>query len=171
MESRVHYGRDNGAAANTSMAGFERMAMDMEMKYSTMFRLDKSYDYEHLALFLAGQTGYVDVIGRHLDNDNHIWLAVLGVDPRFQRRGVGKRLLQWGLSRADEEAVQMGLIASPAGRRLYKSVGFQDVGFLKIEGCPLMDSAYVRWPNGERKDIKLDEKIVTEQPSDIYVEG
>ena len=171
MGSSVDYGRDYCAPINRSTAGFERMAMDMEMWYTTMFRLDKSYDYEHLALFLAGQAGYADVIGRHIDNDNHIWLTMLGVDPRFHRRGVGKRLLQWGMSRADEEAVQMGLIASPAGRKLYESVGFQDVGVLKIEGCPLTDSAYVRWPNGERKDIKLEEKIVTEQTSDIYVEG
>ena len=147
------------------------MAIGMEIWYSALFRLDKSCDYEHLALFRAGQTGYGDLMGRHVDKNNHIRLAVLAVDPRFHRRGVGRRLLRWGMNRADEEAVQLGLIASPAGRRLYDSVGFRDVGVLEIEGCPITESAHIWWPSREGKDIKPKDKIITVQTADVCVEG
>ena len=57
----------------------------------------------------------------------HIYLAILMTDPRFQRRGIGTAMLDWGHKRADKDGVPCFLIASPVGHPLYQSVGWKNV--------------------------------------------
>lgn len=52
-------------------------------------------------------------------------LAVLSVHPNHQRKGVGKKLLQWGIKQAAEENKEVFLLSSPEGRPLYLSQGFR----------------------------------------------
>jgi len=128
----------------------------MAVEHSDLLHLDQSVDYEHHARYRAGSSAYDkvmdDLIGKGGD---HIWLTVLGVDPRFQRKGFGKRLLQWSLKRSDEEGVPIGLCASPVGCKLYRSVGFEDAGILDITGMPMKNVTMVRWPNGRRDATRL----------------
>ena len=85
------------------------------------------------------------------DGRGHIWLANLFVDPRFQRRGVGTRLMRWGMRHADRARVAVGLIASPKGLGLYRKFGFKE--FAWIECGPLRDPAMVRaWEGEEESD-------------------
>ncbi|KAH6709127.1 acyl-CoA N-acyltransferase [Leptodontidium sp. MPI-SDFR-AT-0119] len=55
-------------------------------------------------------------------------LSLLMTDPKYQRRGIGTALLQWGHERADREGVPCFLIASPAGHPLYVHVGWKVIG-------------------------------------------
>jgi len=55
----------------------------------------------------------------------HADLEILGVDPAYQGYGLGSKLLKWGLSRADEEGVEVYLCSSPEGRRVYEKYGFE----------------------------------------------
>ncbi|KAF4458422.1 hypothetical protein FALBO_14848 [Fusarium albosuccineum] len=55
-------------------------------------------------------------------------LCWLGVSPKCQRTGIGKRLVQWGLDRCDEERVPAVLEASEPGRGLYEKMGFRQIG-------------------------------------------
>lgn len=48
---------------------------------------------------------------------------MLAVDPAFARRGLGAKLLKWGLDRADERRLITFISASPAGRGLYEKHG------------------------------------------------
>ncbi|RDW79314.1 GNAT family N-acetyltransferase [Aspergillus mulundensis] len=50
----------------------------------------------------------------------HYCLQLLAVDPAFSRRGLGEKLLKWGLDRADEKGLVTFISASPAGRGLYE---------------------------------------------------
>lgn len=60
---------------------------------------------------------------------------MLGVDPKWQRNGVGKALTQWGLERAQEEGIPAGLEASEAGEPMYLKLGFVEVErFLMLDG-------------------------------------
>ncbi|KAF9630654.1 hypothetical protein BFW01_g1216 [Lasiodiplodia theobromae] len=52
----------------------------------------------------------------------------VAVDPKFQRRGVARMLLEWGMARAEKENVPVHLSATPAGAPLYRSLGFRGVG-------------------------------------------
>jgi len=95
---------------------------------------------------------------------DHIWLTFLGVDPRFQRKGVGKQLLQWGVKRSNEEGIPIGLVASPVGCKLYRSVGFENAGIPEIGGLPIKDAMMVRWPNWTKRDASM-QKVIEEQAS------
>lgn len=125
----------------------------MTSKYSDLFHIDKTVDYEHLSLFRAGSSAYDKVMDDQIGKGgDHIWLSFLGVDPRFQRKGIGKRLLRWGKERSDKEQIPIGLCASPMACGLYRSVAFEDVGILEIEGLHIKDATMIRWPNGNRSD-------------------
>lgn len=63
-------------------------------------------------------------------------LDYLGVDPNHQRRGIGKLLLNWGVDKAKTEGRDCYLIATPAGRPLYESVGFVYLQELSVFGVP-----------------------------------
>ncbi|KAM7184365.1 Acyl-CoA N-acyltransferase [Naviculisporaceae sp. PSN 640] len=56
------------------------------------------------------------------------YLAVLCVAPQHQGKGVGKKLLQWGMARGAEERKSLFLLASTEGYPLYRSQGFQTIG-------------------------------------------
>jgi len=58
----------------------------------------------------------------------HLYLGLLMTDPKFQRRGIGSALLQWGAQLADKDRVPSFLIASPVGHPLYRSLGWQETG-------------------------------------------
>ena len=55
------------------------------------------------------------------------YLDGLAVDPSYQRRGIGRKLMEWGLERSKEEDVPITLTGTPAGLRLYEKIGFKEV--------------------------------------------
>ena len=76
-------------------------------------------------------------IERAHPHEPHWYLAVLGTDPRHQRRGVGAALLAPILARCDEDRVPAYLESSKrANVAFYERHGFHVVGELAIEGGP-----------------------------------
>lgn len=63
----------------------------------------------------------------------YVYMAILAMGPEWQRMGVGKRLLEWGLEKADREEVEAWIEASPAGKGLYEKMGWKEVGFVDLE--------------------------------------
>jgi len=57
------------------------------------------------------------------------WVAMVLVDPAERGRGIGRALLEEGLSLV-ADVPSVGLDATPAGRPLYLTLGFQDAGQL-----------------------------------------
>ncbi len=55
-------------------------------------------------------------------------LSIIGVDPSYHRRGIGRVLVQWGLDTASAQGKQVFLAATPAGKFLYESMGFKPLG-------------------------------------------
>lgn len=51
----------------------------------------------------------------------------LSVDLKWRRKGIGMILLQWGLDRAQEENIVVGLESSAAGSPLYLKAGFVEI--------------------------------------------
>jgi len=60
-------------------------------------------------------------------SDSMLVLGLLCVHPDFQRRGVGKELVRWGLRQAADLGLTVHLEASPEGIPLYRSLGFKTV--------------------------------------------
>jgi len=87
-----------------------------------------------------------------------IWLADLAVEPRFQRKGIGKKLLAWGFERADEENVPIGQWASTEGNSLYRQTGFEEAGLYEI--ADVRGIGFIRWPKGKDPNAKLEESFL-----------
>ncbi|KAJ5758708.1 hypothetical protein N7520_005864 [Penicillium odoratum] len=67
----------------------------------------------------------------------HAFLANLVVDPSFQRRGVGTKLLDFMIAEiagsTDQAAMACWLDASPAGLKTYQRLGWEEVGATNFE--------------------------------------
>ena len=63
----------------------------------------------------------------------YLLVQELAVLPEWQRKGVGRRLLGWGLEKADAEGWECWLDASKKGEGLYRKFGFRDVGCVEVE--------------------------------------
>ncbi|PTB65258.1 acyl-CoA N-acyltransferase [Trichoderma citrinoviride] len=64
-----------------------------------------------------------------------VWhLDFIGVDPKHQRKGIGKALLSWGVEQATKAGRDCYLMATPQGRPLYEAAGFEVVRPLDMFG-------------------------------------
>lgn len=63
----------------------------------------------------------------------HLLLNALFVAPRFQHRGIGTALLNWGNNRADKEGLPCFLKSTPTSWPLYKELGWKEVGVLEVD--------------------------------------
>ncbi|KAK4864561.1 hypothetical protein LT330_009556 [Penicillium expansum] len=103
-----------------------------------------SSDKELCDLFFYGMEGRHE---KWMGERPHYYLDMLGVHSSHQGKGLGSKLLKWGLTRADAEGVEIYLSASPAGRPLYQKYGFREVDTFS----PYPDYvqvAMIRSPNG-----------------------
>jgi GNAT superfamily N-acetyltransferase len=69
-----------------------------------------------------------------LGDESHWYLALLLTWPEWQGRGVARRLLDWGIQRADAEdpPIAMYLETSAKAKRVYDHVGFVQQGEGKV---------------------------------------
>ena len=67
-------------------------------------------------------------------------LELVATDPKYHGQGAGTLLLQYGCSRADRDAVEAYLEASPDAVRLYEKIGFVEAQMsdtlIEKEGVP-----------------------------------
>ncbi|KAL4886071.1 acyl-CoA N-acyltransferase [Aspergillus karnatakaensis] len=63
----------------------------------------------------------------------HIELEGLSVHPEYQRRGIAKALLQWGLEEADRLGLDVYLEATEDGKPFYALFGFETVRIVAFE--------------------------------------
>lgn len=78
-----------------------------------------------------------EAMGGHHPHEPHWYLAMIGVDPSRQGRGLGSALLQEGLKRCDAEGLPAYLESSnPANIPLYERHGFEVVGLIQPGDFP-----------------------------------
>lgn len=73
------------------------------------------------------------------------FLKLLVIDPSFQRRGLGTKLVKWGTGRADKEGIDAWLESSPMGKGAYLKAGFRVLGMDQLAE-PKATRGFVDWP-------------------------
>jgi GNAT superfamily N-acetyltransferase len=97
--------------------------------------------YEAADLALADLADFFAQMDRYHPTFEHWYLALAGVDPLGQGRGLGSTLLRHGLQACDESGLPAYLEAtSPRGRDLYARHGFEEIGVIQHGSSPPM------WP-------------------------
>lgn len=103
----------------------------------------------------------------------HWYLDIIAVAPEYQRRGVARRLVNWGLESAKTESearavvgkqpVPVALVATAPGLPLYKSLGFRVVGWGddSFMGFTAEGGSYMVWdPTGYWiEDVEHEQQI------------
>ena len=81
-------------------------------------------DQELAALF------FDDMWRKHKDimgDRPHWYLELLSTRNEYQRKGIGRILLQWGIDKADADGLECYLGSTPQGKGLYEKFGFKEV--------------------------------------------
>lgn len=99
--------------------------------------------FHHECLLWYHGCGQLTAVIIAQNTDSKIDLAVLSVHPSHQRKGVGKKLLQWGMERAAEENKPVFLLSSPEGYPLYLSQGFRTLKEFML--CGTLPSFSMIW--------------------------
>ncbi|KAI4101048.1 MAG: hypothetical protein LQ339_005276 [Xanthoria mediterranea] len=69
------------------------------------------------------------------------------VDPVYQRRGVGAKLISWGLAQAELEKVPVTLNTSTVAEPLYRRMGFKTFQLMDLPGIRMGVPSLIRWPS------------------------
>ena len=73
------------------------------------------------------------------------YLKLLVIDPNHQRKGLGTKLLKWGVEQASKERQDAYLESSPMGKGAYLKAGFRILGMDRLEE-PRAKRGYAEWP-------------------------
>lgn len=112
---------DDVAHMSVLNAEFESCLAGLKSYYWDFFNLDWSQDPSKRAILtgLFAQTFGEDIFPE-------AWLLANVVTHKdYQRRGIGTRLVRWGLDQCEAERVPCGVESSFAGMRLYEKLGFR----------------------------------------------
>lgn len=63
----------------------------------------------------------------------HMFLKILLCHPKYQRRGAGTALTSWGIEEGRLLGLNTTVFASPMGLRLYKKLGFREIGKFRVQ--------------------------------------
>lgn len=122
--------------------GFEQAALKLEGIYRWYFNIDRSYDKLRFAKFweTLSQNPFFEDMAQYWE------LEVLAVAPKYQRQGIGSRLLEWGMNQASLFGLPVVVAATFIGEHLYAKHGFKECGRIDFEGSQFSWAAMVWYP-------------------------
>ncbi|KAH8895314.1 acyl-CoA N-acyltransferase [Thozetella sp. PMI_491] len=95
--------------------------------------------FDRAAMTEYGQTlgpalkASLEKLGLPPGQDGQMWdLNSLAVHPNHQRKGIGRRLTQWGIDRAASDGKDVLIVARTEGAPLYRSMGLEMFGEAKV---------------------------------------
>ncbi|PQE15142.1 Acyl- N-acyltransferase protein [Rutstroemia sp. NJR-2017a BVV2] len=79
----------------------------------------------NMEFFMQKITCFGEAKKRDYVKGRDMMLDLCFVDPVYQNRGVGKRLLEWGMQKADEMGVDIWLVSTPDAKGFYERAGWE----------------------------------------------
>ncbi|KIX09414.1 uncharacterized protein Z518_00494 [Rhinocladiella mackenziei CBS 650.93] len=139
----------------------ERMLLAIEERYNAFFpSLNPTLNREHLN-HLPDEKWDPEIFPEY-------WhLELLQVHPQWQRRGLSKLLLRWGLERAQEELVPITLTASAIGNLVYRSAGFKSVGYCGPTDDTMVKSTQIARLDGLMLAASVDDEQVETELAEV----
>lgn len=104
---------------------------------------------KHTTLASAVRIRLQEKIKTHTAGKRCYYINTLAVHPVYQHKGIGKFMVRWIVSKADEAGVDCWVQSSPAARQVYKECGFEEVDHLDVdvkEFGPDFDPGQVKFP-------------------------
>jgi ribosomal protein S18 acetylase RimI-like enzyme len=108
-----------------------------ELKWEETLRINPAVSWARKAAFMRSIVASTEFAPIY--TGTYLYLDSLAVAPEYQRRGVARRLVDWGLQHAQtetEERVAVGkaplpvaLVSTAPGLHLYRSLGFKVLGW------------------------------------------
>jgi ribosomal protein S18 acetylase RimI-like enzyme len=126
--------------------------LSWELWYDGAF-LDRSLDKKRLQLWIDSEP---DELFAKLGGYWH--LGLLATDPKYQRRGIGKKLVEFGREMARKENVPVTLEASVVGRGLYLKIGFKIVNYMELSEAAGIAAVQMVWEPEDSKGNWLEDK-------------
>ncbi|KAF2801821.1 acyl-CoA N-acyltransferase [Mytilinidion resinicola] len=83
---------------------------------------------------------------RFVGGKPHVYCHVIAVHPEYQKRGIGRRLMQWGVEVGEQAGLPVYLESSKEGEGLYRSLGFEEVGRVRHRAELIGESEDVEVP-------------------------
>ncbi|KAI0151728.1 hypothetical protein GGR57DRAFT_470256 [Xylariaceae sp. FL1272] len=96
-------------------------------------------------------------------------LNLIFTTPTYRRRGIGQRLMSWGVDRANQLGLEMFIDASPLGKLLYEANGFTTVVVNKI--VPDAESKDEAWREMEERVGLVTIYLMWRPAGEPYMEG
>ncbi|KAL8647044.1 MAG: hypothetical protein Q9210_005790 [Variospora velana] len=122
----------------------ESSLLQLEERYVQFLGLDRSTS--------ASQVRSLEAMGFSTDEFDGIperWhLQNLCVNPVYQGKGIGAKLVSWGLEQATKEAVAATLSTSTVAEPLYRRMGFNTWTVRDYPGIRMGAPSLVYWPAG-----------------------
>ena len=106
---------------------------DQDWRFRKLRHIDADVSGENALFVFDEQNQVLGYITTRLDHDSRIgWIPNMAVDPKYQGRGLGRKLMEHALefmrSQGMEAAKIETLEQNPVGSRFYPDVGFEEVG-------------------------------------------
>lgn len=115
---------DKDAASKTTILEDAKPTVEGPPGEASLNDLPKCMDAE---MYKSQRAGLERLRKEVMGEDTNFWyLASLVVHPSFQRKGLGQKLLNWGIGVADRAGLPIFLEASPEGKFLYDRNGFSN---------------------------------------------
>lgn len=145
----------------------KRKSKGVPLTAKAAVKVVQAYNYAESLIWpnRAANPSKVDVLPRSAPFVDHHWtgsradswyLSLIGVDPKAEKQGYGRALVEWGFDRAREEGVGTSVVSAGGREKFYRSCGFNvEDGTVHDEGGeanPLHDvpgGAIFFWDGGK----------------------